>query len=164
MPEYIERESLLAHIKDLPTWWEDDGGMYGSPMKYPEGNFNPEDVVSSIENAPVADVAPVQHQEWKLRPYAFPEDADFGRRKSLHVGIIVSCSGCRELSPYGHEVYKQTLYAPDDELTTYEWNLEAEKQKALDEFFKKGTLHVFAKYCPNCGAIMDMKSDNFVTV
>ena len=67
MPEYIERETLLAHIKDLPTWWADAGGVYGRSMKYPEGMFDCEDVVSSVENAPAADVAPVVHGEWMLR-------------------------------------------------------------------------------------------------
>lgn len=59
MAEYIEREALIAHIKDLPTWWADAGGVYGRSMKYPEGMFDCEDVISSIENAPAADVAPV---------------------------------------------------------------------------------------------------------
>lgn len=64
MAEYIEREALIAHIKDLPTWWADDGGVYGRSMKYPEGMFDCEDVVSSVENAPAADVAPVVHGRW----------------------------------------------------------------------------------------------------
>ena len=59
MAEYIEREALIAHIKDLPTWWADAGGVYGRSMKYPEGMFDCEDVISSVENAPAADVAPV---------------------------------------------------------------------------------------------------------
>lgn len=64
MAEYIEREALIAHIKDLPTWWADAGGVYGRSMKYPEGMFDCEDVISSVENAPVADVAPVVHGLW----------------------------------------------------------------------------------------------------
>ncbi len=59
MPEYIKREALLAHIKDLPTCWADAGGVYGRSMKYPEGMFDCEDVISSVENAPADDVAPV---------------------------------------------------------------------------------------------------------
>ena len=59
MAEYIEREALIAHIKDLPTCWADAGGVYGRSMKYPEGMFDCEDVISSVENAPVADVVPV---------------------------------------------------------------------------------------------------------
>ena len=65
MAEYIEREALIAHIKDLPTWWADAGGVYGRSMKYPEGMFDCEDVISSVENAPAADVAPVRHGRWE---------------------------------------------------------------------------------------------------
>jgi len=54
MPDYIDRDALLLHIKDLPTWWADAGGVYGRSMKYPNGMFDCEDVVSSIENAPSA--------------------------------------------------------------------------------------------------------------
>lgn len=48
----IDADALLEHIKGLPTWWADGGGVYGQAMKYPEGMFDVEDVVSSIENAP----------------------------------------------------------------------------------------------------------------
>ena len=48
----IDANALLEHIKGLPTWWADGGGVYGQAMKYPEGMFDVEDVVSSIENAP----------------------------------------------------------------------------------------------------------------
>lgn len=74
MAEYIEREALLAHIKDLPTWRADAGGVYGSSLKYPEGMFDCEDVVSSVENAPAADVAPVvyckdcAYHHWEQEP------------------------------------------------------------------------------------------------
>ena len=54
MDEYINREKLLEHIKDVPTWEIDDKGVYDT--KYPKGMFDCEDVVSSIENAPAADV------------------------------------------------------------------------------------------------------------
>lgn len=64
MAEYTEKEVLIAHIKDLPTWWADAGGVYGRSMKYPEGMFDCEDVISSVENAPAADVAPVVHGRW----------------------------------------------------------------------------------------------------
>lgn len=61
MPEYIDRESIIAHMKDLPTWWADAGGTYGKPMKYPDGMFDCDDVINSLESAPAADVAPVRH-------------------------------------------------------------------------------------------------------
>lgn len=64
MAEYIEREALLLHIKDLPTWWANAGWVYGRITKYPEGMFDCEDVVNSIENAPSVEVAPVMHGRW----------------------------------------------------------------------------------------------------
>ena len=64
MAEYIDREALLAHIRDLPTWWADDGGYFGGAQKLPDGLFDPNDIISSIENAPAADVAPVEHGRW----------------------------------------------------------------------------------------------------
>ena len=84
MAEYTEKEALIAHIKDLPTWWADAGGVYGRSMKYPEGMFDCEDVISSVENAPAADVAPVRHGRWE-------DSADewFGTD-------VYTCSKCRE--------------------------------------------------------------------
>lgn len=59
MAEYIEREALLAHIKDLPTWWADDGGYFGGAQKLPDGLFDPIDIISSIENALAVDAVEV---------------------------------------------------------------------------------------------------------
>lgn len=55
----IDANALAEHIKDLPTWWADNGGFYGGAMKYPEGMFDPEDIISSIDNAPTVDAVPV---------------------------------------------------------------------------------------------------------
>lgn len=60
----IEANALAEHIKDLPTWWADDGGFYGGAMKYPEGMFIPEDIISSIKNAPTVDAVEVVHGRW----------------------------------------------------------------------------------------------------
>lgn len=78
MAEYIGKEALIAHIKDLPTWWADAGGVYGRSMKYPEGMFDCEDVISSVENAPVADVVPVVRckdcQYWQDNNGGYPNE------------------------------------------------------------------------------------------
>ena len=55
----IDANALLEHIKDLPTWWADGGGIYGQAMKYPEGMFDVDDVVASIENAPTLTPPPI---------------------------------------------------------------------------------------------------------
>jgi hypothetical protein len=56
--EFIEREALIEHMKDLPTWdfVAKADGAYEKATKYPEGMFNCDDVIASIENAPAADV------------------------------------------------------------------------------------------------------------
>lgn len=59
MTEYIDRGKMLEHIKDVPTWEIDDKGVHDT--KYPKGMFDCEDVVSSIENAPAADVEQIIH-------------------------------------------------------------------------------------------------------
>ena len=59
MADYINREKLLEHIKDVPTWEIDDKGVHDT--KYPKGMFDCEDVVSGIENAPAADVEQIIH-------------------------------------------------------------------------------------------------------
>ena len=64
MAKYIDADKLKEHIKDLPTWWADDGGVYGHSMKYPEGMFDCEDIINSIDNQPTADVVEVKHGEW----------------------------------------------------------------------------------------------------
>ena len=54
MAEYIERESLINHVEDLPTWGAD-------------GNLlDREDVIGSIENRLAADVVPVRHAMWEV--------------------------------------------------------------------------------------------------
>ena len=57
MAEYIERELLINHVEDLPTWGA-DGNM-----------LDREDVIGSIENRLAADVAPVRHGHWIRKPH-----------------------------------------------------------------------------------------------
>ena len=65
--EYIEREALLKHIKDLPTWQE-IMGIGWRATKYPNGSFDCDDIISSVENATTADVVEAKHGEWKVHP------------------------------------------------------------------------------------------------
>ena len=51
--EYIDRHKLLKRIKRLTTWWAD------ASTEYPLGMFDPDDIISSIENAPKEDVVEV---------------------------------------------------------------------------------------------------------
>lgn len=52
MPEYIDRESLLAEFEWLKS------------VEYPYQRDRTEDAIQRIKNAPVADVAPVRHGRW----------------------------------------------------------------------------------------------------
>lgn len=56
MSDYIDRNELIKHIKDLPTWWGDGSGVYA---------FYPVEVMLSIESAPAVDVQEIKHGEWK---------------------------------------------------------------------------------------------------
>jgi len=79
MAEYIDREALLVHMKDVPTWWGDEGGIYGGAHSYPDGMFDPNDVISSIEDAPAADVAPVVYAHWIADGYGGYHCPECGR-------------------------------------------------------------------------------------
>ena len=82
----VDGDKLLEHIKDLPTWWADAGGVYGESMKYPSGMFDCEDVVGSIENALTVDAVVVTRCKDCANSY---EDA-FGRVCAY--GICVDCT------------------------------------------------------------------------
>lgn len=62
--DYIKRSNAINAIKGLPTWWADQGGIYGNAQPPMEAMLDPEDAVSAIENIPSADVQPVVHGEW----------------------------------------------------------------------------------------------------
>lgn len=55
MSDYINRDELIKHIKDLPTWWGDDSVGYA---------FYLTRAITSIENAPAVDVQEIKHGEW----------------------------------------------------------------------------------------------------
>ena len=62
MARHIDADKLIGHIKDLPTWFKEDGWWHST--KYPDGHFDCDDVINSIDNAPTADVAEVKYGEW----------------------------------------------------------------------------------------------------
>nr|DAL49627.1 MAG TPA_asm: DNA-directed RNA polymerase II subunit [Caudoviricetes sp.] len=57
MSDYIDREELIKHIKDLPTWWADGSALCAYYLTK---------AITSIEEAPAADVQEVKRGEWKL--------------------------------------------------------------------------------------------------
>lgn len=62
--EYIKRFKAINALQSLPTWWADEGGVYGGAKKPMEALLYPEDAVSAIENIPSADVRPVIRGRW----------------------------------------------------------------------------------------------------
>ena len=115
VPEYIERESLLAYIKDLPTWWEDGGGVYGPPMKYPEGNFDPEDVEvvfkrsSAFPFDPGCSPVTLRVKASKVQGWSLKEDR-FTPALPSDVQIIDGSDTTLELVPYGSTTLRLTIF------------------------------------------------------
>lgn len=93
----IDANALLEHIKGLPTWWADGGGVYGQAMKYPEGMFDVEDVVSSIENAPTL----TQPNEWVRVEERLPEDRQIVlfHQKDGFIYCAEHLAGVKDLPP-----------------------------------------------------------------
>lgn len=67
MSDYIDRNELIKHIKDLPTWWGDDSVGCA---------FYLTRAITSIENAPAADVQEIKHGEW-IEMYNNPDDGNY---------------------------------------------------------------------------------------
>lgn len=101
MKRYIDADKLIEHIKDLPTWWEDEGGVYGHSMKYPEGLFHCEDVINSIENAPTADVKEVKRGKW------------YRHNKKEHGDTCYYCSVCEKMALSDCMEWELTKYCPN---------------------------------------------------
>ena len=70
MARYIDADKLIEHIKDLPTWKE-MLGVGWQPTKYPNGMFDCEDIINSIDNQPTADVEEVKRGHWITNPRGF---------------------------------------------------------------------------------------------
>lgn len=67
MSDYIDREELIKHIKDLPTWWADGSALCAYYLTK---------AITSIEEAPAADVQEIKHGEW-IKMYNNPDDGNY---------------------------------------------------------------------------------------
>lgn len=67
MSDYIDREELIKHIKDLPTWWADGSALCAYYLTK---------AITSIEEAPAADVQEIKHGEW-IKMYNNPNDGNY---------------------------------------------------------------------------------------
>lgn len=98
--------------------------------------------------------AELKHGYWKLSPDAYYMDT-MSEERELKAYVTAKCSLCGEHHPNNYTVWSKTLYAPDGEEYTYEWNIKEEKENILKEAIKNH--RNYANYCPNCGARMDLK-------
>ena len=96
MARYIDADALIEHIKDVPTWWFNEIVGFVS-RKYPEGLYDPNDVISSIENAPTIEARPVVRgiEEWH-EDYGDVLWWKFPIEEPPYVGSPLDCnwSGC----------------------------------------------------------------------
>lgn len=89
MPEYIDREALLAEFEWLKS------------VEYPYQRDRTEDAIQRIKNAPVADVAPVVHGRWLHTDLAYHwtslDECDvcgYHDKKRRHLGDYSYCPNC----------------------------------------------------------------------
>lgn len=87
--DYINRSGAINALKGLPTWWADQGGIYGNAQPPMEAMLDPEDAVSAIENIPSADVVEVKHGEWEENSRTSISE----RHRQIHYSIY-KCSRC----------------------------------------------------------------------
>ena len=99
MARYIDADKLIEHIKDVPTWYEGLGIGWRS-TKYPDGMFDCDDVINSIDNQPTADVEEVKHGKW------------YRHTQKEHGDTCFYCSVCEEMALSDCMVWELTDYCP----------------------------------------------------
>jgi hypothetical protein len=119
MSDYIDRNELIKHIKDLPTWWGDDSVGCA---------FYLTRAITSIENAPAADVQEIKHGEWI-------EDS--------YYDIPCVCSCCGAEAQYT-STFKETF--------DYDW-----EENLCPTGYEEIREYIRTPFCSNCGAKMDGK-------
>ena len=107
-----------------------------------------------IKTRLAVDVAPVQHGYWKLTISSLYRDSCYKRRE-LGIYIIANCSKCGMEHPNSYVVSSKIVYAPENADEDFRFDRKEEEDKALQEF--QGRHYQFARYCPNCGAKMDLR-------
>lgn len=117
MSDYIDRNELIKHIKDLPTWWGDDSVGCA---------FYLTRAITSIENAPAADVQEIKHGEWI-------EDS--------YYDIPCVCSCCGAEAQYT-STFKETF--------DYDW-----EENLCPTGYEEIREYIRTPFCSNCGVKMD---------
>ena len=140
MAEYIVRDELLHELERRERAGDEIFSIRA--MKH------------YIKTRLAVDVAPVQHGYWKLTISSLYRDSLY-KRHELGIYIIANCSKCGMEHPNSYVVSSKIVYAPENVDEDFCFDRKEEENKALQEF--QGRHYQFARYCPNCGAKMDLR-------
>ena len=66
MAEYIEREAIIDAVESIDWYSVYKGKLTAGAPNTENALYKANDIYSAIDNAPAADVAPVQHGRWIL--------------------------------------------------------------------------------------------------
>ena len=140
MADYIVRDELLRELERRE--------------KAGDEIFSIRAMKHYIKTRLAVDVAPVQHGYWKLTISSLYRDSLY-KRHELGIYIIANCSKCGMEHPNSYVVSSKIVYAPENADEDFCFDRKEEEDKALQEF--QGRHYQFARYCPNCGAKMDLR-------
>lgn len=65
MTEYVDREALRDSVESI-DWYSVYRGKLTTGANSENALYKANDIYSAIDNAPVADVAPVRHARWEV--------------------------------------------------------------------------------------------------
>ena len=140
MAEYIVRDELLHELERRER--AGDKVIFIGAMK------------SYIKTRLTTDITPERHGYWRLTISSLYRDFP-NNRHELGIYIIANCSKCGMEHPNSYIVSSKIVYAPENVDEDFCFDRKEEENKALQEF--QGRHYQFARYCPNCGAKMDLR-------
>ena len=140
MAEYIVRDELLQELERRER--AGDKVIFIGAMK------------SYIKTRLTTDITPERHGYWRLTISSLYRDFP-NNRHELGIYIIANCSKCGMEHPNSYIVSSKIVYAPENADEDFCFDRKEEEDKALQEF--QGRHYQFARYCPNCGAKMDLR-------
>ena len=140
MAEYIARDELLRELERREK--AGDEVIFIGAMK------------SYIKTRLTTDITPERHGYWRLTISSLYRDFP-NNRHELGIYIIANCSKCGMEHPNSYIVSSKIVYAPENADEDFCFYRKEEEDKALQEFQSRH--YQFARYCPNCGAKMDLR-------
>ena len=140
MAEYIVRDELLRELERRERAGDEIFSIRA--MKH------------YIKTRLTADITPERHGYWRLTISSLYHDFPHNHHE-LGIYIIANCSKCGMEHPNSYIVSSKIVYAPENADEDFRFDRKEEEDKALQEF--QGRHYQFARYCPNCGAKMDLR-------